>query len=494
MVRKKSIWGGFSNVVQNLGMLVAEQDPNLQNYYVGREQYLDKALDINDPLIFFMGPKGIGKSAILQMVRVERARDQKRVIDIAPDDLAFSAFANLRVESPLLTDALRGQWLFKSLWDYVLLMEIWERENSAIQNRLEKFKSLFMKSGDEKRIQRLFKITINDEGKPISLTDRILELIKEVELSSQAGDTEIKGKVILQEGSSKRFQMLAEINHAVKKLHDVLKHEYYVLVDDLDLYWCNEPNQNAFIAALFLSLRKLSRPPVKFLVSIREDIYNCLPLVDKDKSRDRVCNVEWGLSAIKEMIEMRVANALNCKATEIWGNIFPEKTFETFSLYSTKKPREFIRLASLCLNRAYLNGHKRVLEDDILQAVREHSNERLNDLVSDLRYVYPRLEIVLEKFRGKEKEFPFKTLDDIATELAVEALEGDNATWFWAGQFDERGVDFAELLADIGFLLIKENRTALSKPYDRSKMGHIQPNMWFAVYPMYAPALELLGA
>lgn len=493
MARKKRIGGSLSDAARNLGMLVAEDDDNLHRYYVGREQYLDKALKIDDALIFFMGPKGIGKSAILQMVRLERARDQKRVIDIAPDDLAFSAFANLKVESPLLTDAMRGQWLFKSLWDYVLLMEIWERENSAVQNRFEKFKSLFMKGKDEKRIERLFQITITDEGETVSLTDRILELIKEVELSAQTGETEIKGKVTLQQASSRRFQMLAEINHAVKKLPDVLKHEYYVLVDDLDLHWRNEPNQNAFIAALFLSLRKLSRRPIKFLVSIRQDIYNCLPLVDKDKSRDRVCSVEWGLSTIREMIERRVASALNCKPTDVWGNVFPEGAFDSFARYSTKKPREFIRFASLCLNRAYINGHKRVHDEDISQAVREHSDERVQDLVSDLTYVYPRLEIVLNKFRGEEREFPFQSLDDIATELAIDALETADGEWLWAAQFDGRGVDFAELLADIGFLQIKDNRTARPKAYDRSRVGRIQPDMWFAVHPMYAPALELLG-
>jgi len=494
MARKRGIGRSLSDAARNLGMLVAEQDPNLERYYVGREEYLDRALNMDDTLIFYMGPKGIGKSAILQMVRLERARDEKRVIDIAPDDLAFSAFANLRVESALLTDALRGQWLFKSLWDYVLLMEIWERENSGVQNRLEKFKSLFMKSKDEKRIQRLFQITISDEGKAVSLTDRILELIKEVELSAQASGTEIKGKVSLQQSSARRFQLLAEINHAVKKLPEVLKHEYYILVDDLDLHWRNEPNQNAFIAALFLSLRKLSRRPIKFLVSLREDIYNCLPLVDKDKSRDRVCTVEWGLYTIREMIEKRVSTALKCKTTDVWGNVFPERAFETLARYSTKKPREFIRFASLCLNRAHINGHKRVHEDDISQAVREYSCERMQDLVSDLRYVYPRLEIVLEKFRGKDREFGFETLDVTATELALDALEAEDSESLWAGQFDGRGVDFAESLADIGFLQVKDNRTARAKSYERSVAGRVRADMWFAVHPMYAPALELLGA
>ncbi|HUV42242.1 MAG TPA: hypothetical protein VMW23_10690 [Sedimentisphaerales bacterium] len=274
----------------DLGRLMAEGDKHLALYYVGRERYVDKALCIDDPVIFMMGPKGIGKSAVLQMVRLEKTRDQKRIINIAPDDLAFSALANLKVESPMLTDAVRGTWLFKSLWDYVLLMELWEKENSQPQNRLERFVSLFTKTKDKKRIERLFEITISDSGKATTLTNRILELIKEIELSGKINNIGVGGSVKIANGGSKQFELLSEINNAVKKLPAMLEHNYYVLIDDLDLYWKNDPNQNAFIAALFLSLRKLSTPPIKFMVSIREDIYNCLPLPDKDKSRDRICS------------------------------------------------------------------------------------------------------------------------------------------------------------------------------------------------------------
>jgi hypothetical protein len=491
--RKKSV-GNLLEAARNLGLLVAENDKNLGLYYVGREQYLDRALNINDPIIFFMGPKGIGKSAILQMVRLERERDEKRIIDIAPDDLAFSAFANVKMESPLLTDALRGQWLFKSLWDYVLLMEIWEKENPAGQNRLERFKSLFIKTRDEKRIQKLFQITITDEGNSLTFTDRILQLIKEIELSAQIGSTELKGKVGVDSSSSGRFELLSEINHAVKTLPDVLKHEYYILIDDLDLHWQNEPNQNAFIASLFLSLRKLARPPLKFLVSIRNDIYNCLPLADKDKSRDRLCDVDWSLQYIKQMIEKRLVKVLNCSQEDVWGNIFPEDGFSILAKHSTKKPREFIRMASLCLTRAVINDHKRVLENDMAEAMRTYSVERVQDMVSDFRYTYPRLDIVIENFRGKPREFPLKLVDELVTKLALEALDRQDAPWFWAGQFDERAVDFAELLADIGFLQVKENRTAVPKLYDRERIGKIGRDMWFAIHPMYAPGLDLLGA
>ncbi|MDD1776797.1 MAG: hypothetical protein LUQ65_01405 [Candidatus Helarchaeota archaeon] len=494
MAKKRNGFGNFTKASRDLGMLVAEQDKNLGLYYVGREQYLDRALDINDPIIFFMGPKGIGKSAILQMVRLERQRDEKRIIDIAPDDLAFSAFANVKMESPLLTDALRGQWLFKSLWDYVLLMEIWERENPDAKSRFEQFKSLFVRTEDEKRIQKLFQITVTDTGNTLTFTDRIMQLVREVELSAQIGSTNIKGKVGIEHPSSSRFELLAEVNHAIKTLPGLLKHQYYILIDDLDLHWQNEPNQNAFISSLFLSLRKLARPPLKFLVSIRNDIYNCLPLADKDKSRDRLCDVEWNLLFIKEMIEKRLIAALDCSQKDVWGNVFPQNGFETLAKHSTKKPREFIRMTSLCLARAATNGHRRVHDDDISEAIRTYSAERAQDLVSDLRYTYPKLDVVIENFRGKSKEFPFKTIDELTTKLALEALERQDAPWFWAGQFDERAGDFAELLADIGFLQVKENRTAVPKPYDREKMGRINCDIWLSVHPMYAPGLDLLGA
>ena len=166
--------------------------------------------------------------------------------------------------------------------------------------------SLFTRAKDKKRIQRLFEITISDSGKATTLTNRILELIKEIELSGQINGVGVRGSVKIADGGSKQFELLSEINNAVKTLPHMLEHDYYVLIDDLDLYWKNEPNQNAFIAALFLSLRKLSTPPIKFMVSIRDDIYNCLPLTDKDKSRDRICSMDWDLPSIKKMVEKRI--------------------------------------------------------------------------------------------------------------------------------------------------------------------------------------------
>ncbi len=491
MPRKKKT--NFLKKIHDLGRLQAEKDHDLQGYYVGRDRYLEKALDMSDPTIFYIGPKGIGKSAILQMVRLERKDKQEIIVNISPDDLAFSALANLNIDSPILKEG-QNQWLFTSLWDYVLLMELWARENSRDRNMLDKFISLF-RSKDKKRIEKLFNKTIDDSGNALSFTDRIIQLIDEISLSIENNSVSLSGTAKLNHNNiTSQFRFLNEINHAAKELPKKIENKYYVLIDDLDRYWNNEPTQNGLIAALFTSLIHLSCPSVKFIVSIRKDIYKCLPLADKDKSRDRICNVEWDMSMLQEMIEKRILQKTRFTKQDIWGNLFPSDCFEKLAFYSTQRPRELIRLTSLCIDCAKKNDHKRISKDDIDIAIRDYSAERLEDIASELNHTYPKLEVVFEKFRGKKKEFPFSCIDEIATELAIEGSDREKLMpWVWAGSFMDRAIELAVLLLDIGFLQIKMNRTAKPEKYLPDKIGVVTKDMWFAVHPMYAPALSLLG-
>ena len=120
--RKKErnyLTGSTGKPVNHLGRLVAEEDPDLMRYYVNKERYVDRALSFPDPAVFFIGPKGVGKSAVLQMVRLLRAADASRVVSISPDDLAFSALANINADTPVLANAGQNKYLFKALWDYV---------------------------------------------------------------------------------------------------------------------------------------------------------------------------------------------------------------------------------------------------------------------------------------------------------------------------------------------------------------------------------------
>jgi len=493
MAKKKKDSNKYKKLFQHIakfGKLVAEEDSKLNRYYIGREKYVDKALDYEDPVNFFVGPKGIGKSAILQMIRLEKSNCDKSIINITPDDLAFSALANIQATNPLLSDATKQQWLFKSLWDYVLLMEIWTRESPRDQ-RFMWFKK-YWSNKDEKRLERLFNITFDKNGNPKNntFTDRILQLIDEIEFSCG----EIGGKIKLSE--SDKYAFLSEINNAAKVLPSKLKNKYYILIDDLDLYWKNEPSQNALIASLFVSIKKLSSNQIKFIVSIREDIFAKLPIQDKDKMRDKVCNIFWSNDLLKQMVTTRIECIIGkCEETVIWGDLFPENTFEKIQKKSTLKPREIIRFIHLCIEYATKNTHKRVQESDVNEALLAYSKERIADIDSEYNYVYPKLNHVIMKFYGKTKEFEFKLIKDIAEELALERMDSDTGQqpWNWVGYFDTCPDKFALILLEIGFLQIKVNRTAIPEDYNYSLHGSINENKWFAVHSMYRNALQLLG-
>lgn len=268
--------------IHDLETTVAEEDQNLPQYYVGRRFFLDRALNREDASSVFVGPKGVGKSAILQMVRHEARADgnEARLIEIAPDDLAFSALANIDARTPLLESANENQWLFTSLWNFVICAEILYRETED-RLALGRLLTKWFGTRHKKQQEKLLKITVDDEGRHLSMTDKMLALIEAIEIEGGYDKTSAKGKVTLRdpENKSKDLELLQLVSNVAKNLPGNITHEYFVLIDDLDLNWRGTPLENAFIAAMFLAVRKLSRERViKFVISLRHSIYRQINL------------------------------------------------------------------------------------------------------------------------------------------------------------------------------------------------------------------------
>src|SRR5262249_12464438 len=151
---------------------------------------------------------------------------------------------------------------------------------------------------------------------------------------------------------------LGLINSVAKHVNEHLRHTYYITIDDLDLHWTDTPIQNSFLAALFLSLKNFSKPPhLKCLVSMREQIFRSLPLQDRDKFHDWICHVEWGMLDVKEMLTERINKRLGIERSLIWGSVFPAAAFERMWEHTCGRPRELIRLASLCITEGRKAGH-----------------------------------------------------------------------------------------------------------------------------------------
>lgn len=484
-----------SNENLDFGRLIADHDDDLAQYYVAAERYVKRALNVEDPAVFFVGPKGIGKSAILQMVRLTKSSEDNRIINITPDDLAFSALANAEGASSILHEAGKNQWLFKALWDYILLLEIFRRE-FASAGALAGFVSGLFQGQYEKEARRL--VALSEDKGSETLTSRILQLIHEIEVSGEYAGGRVGATVKLEksrESSVNSFQLLNLVNSLAKKMRDNVRHPYYVLIDDLDLYWEDKPTQNSFIAGLFTSLRHFSHPPIKAVVALRDNIFDALPLIDRDKFPDVVCHVRWDYAAVRQMLEQRVVFRLKVQPTEVWGGVFPENASDLIWMHSNGRPREAIRLATIAANEALHNGHLQILPEDMDKAIRDFSNERIREVTDEYRYKYPGLEFLVRRMNGWPREFPYDrvtTLLDLVV-LEIEMKEPGSERYDWIAGFANDPRRFAELLLQHNILWIKLSRTDTAKPYDSKNSVEVTSERWFAVHPMFAPGLGLIG-
>ena len=484
--------------MSDLERIVAEYEDNLVSYYVGREYFLDRALSRDDLKSIFYGPKGVGKSAILQMVKLEeRSRgNEQRVISITPDDLAFNALSNLETTSPLLSDVKKRDFVFKSLWNYVLCTEILSREFQGY-NAVEGLFTKILGSKNKAEQKKLIDITLGDDGTPASLTAKMLSLVEAVQISGGTPDgSSITGRLEVGESNvEQNMELLQLINQVTKKLSDNLTHEYYVLIDDLDLDWDGSLLQSEFIGAMFHSIRKLSKDTrsVKFVVSLRKEIYREIDLSHRDKFRDFVEEVRWSKQLIMAIIEERVAFVLSCSPEQVWGKLFPDGAFEFLYDLTGGMPREMIRVSVSCIKAALGDiGRTSVQASDINEGVKAFSEQRLDDLGSDFRFQYPRLSLVCKLFRGMKKEFDSEAIETVSYKL-IEKLGDDPAELEWATSGVESPLLLARTLLRTGFLLFKAGRSDYARIPEEDDITLLERSNWFAIHPMYQAGLGLDG-
>lgn len=483
----------------DLERYVADGDDMLSQYYVGRELFLARALSRDDPTSVFIGPKGVGKSAILQMVRLqeEASGDSARVIEIAPDDLAFNALVNVHNRTPLLQSPGDNRWLFKSLWDYVLCVAILEKEHGD-RDAIEKALKSWFGDRHEKEQKQLLRAALDDSGTKRSMTEKMLSLVEEIEVQgSFAGNggavrmkTRDSGSEIPRGGDLNTLQL---INNVAKQLPSRLKHEYYVLVDDLDLNWKGTDLQNAFLGSLFLSLRKLSHDRrIKFVVSLRKRIFRSVDIEERDKFAHMVCEVDWTQQQLKEMAELRLCVSLSLHPHEVWDNLFPENAFRTILGNTNGMPREIIRLAVACVKKSKQLGHLRISEEDLEAALRAFSEERIDDYCSDNLTVLPDIRAVVQQFHGGKKEFDLEYVREIAYRAASRIKQDEQRNgWIFAGL--DSPVDFARRLLMSGFLMAKQGRHGEARVVAEHELELVDEQNWFAIHPMYVAALQIEG-
>lgn len=161
--------------------------------------------------------------------------------------------------------------------------------------------------------------------------------------------------------------------------------------------------------------------------------------------------------------------------------------------HSYGRPREAIRIVSLCIAEAQRKGHLQVELDDLEISIRKFSDARVTEIASEFSHIYSGLDPIIRKLSALPKEFPVEKLSEITEDiwLEIECKEDVAQEYPWAGGYAEDPKGFAKILLECGILLFKADRMAEPVAYDLDKRPEVSADKWLAIHPVFWPALGL---
>jgi hypothetical protein len=475
-------------IAQSLGNSTAEHDHNLKNYYVPND-YLNSTLNFSDKKTFFIGRKGVGKSAIVEHIR--QVKDPNEVITINPDDFSF----NLLEESQVIKDltSINPEVIYKYLWKYLVIIEILKHTFGA--------KKPFIPFTSANKVHRFLMECGEISQLDLTMGERLVKMIERIKISAKSLNVSAEVKISATDKTS-TIEIFKQIDNLVKELPQLLKHKkYYILIDDLDNGWQNSLIQNQFLKALFKALFKfISMDNFRFIICLREDIFSQLKLEDSDKFQDYIVEMSWNECFLKEVIEKRISFAYDIPQEKVWDTFFVPKIshmtpFNYIFQRTLCRPRDIIQFVQACIERAARQKHKLITDGDIREAERSYSKRKLGDLANEYKYVYPNLDNVLALFAGKPRELDYKQLEEIILTIlgTSERQNIDDPTSFkWIlNQYYNEPDELIRMLIDIDFL---GYRTTQREPvcfgYEKKPII-ISPKFRYRVHECFVNALDL---
>ena len=160
--------------------------------------------------------------------------------------------------------------------------------------------------------------------------------------------------------------------------------------------------------------------------------------------------------------------------------------------YCQNRPRDVLIYCKYAIESAQRKLHQRILIDDLQEARRVFSDNRLKELADEYADNYPQLQLVLLRFYGLGRKFTIKGIENLIRKLLVD-VEVKQHCARWIFKFTTPDL-FIKLLYNIGFIGIE---TRGSEPTFRSngpQTAGIPPlgvDTVVIVHPTYVDALNL---
>ncbi|MGC5279418.1 P-loop ATPase, Sll1717 family [Actinomadura citrea] len=430
-----------------------------------------------------IGRKGSGKSAICRTLAAEQSSEVTTVL-VTPDALSADEIRRFELQG------IPHEMAKKLIWRYVLATHIarhlvahaaeahgkaGRRSVSTVRNFLAANGEL----GDQRPrfwqiIERL-RTSLSLEAFGVGITWELGGPSEGIRTANQLDVVE------------------RNLKQAIKDLACPAEHgRLLLLVDQIEDVWSNDGESDSLVIGLLRAARDVtsSFSGVSCVVFLRSDIYDLLQFPDKDKLHGDEMRVDWSESRLLELILARAQASLgvDIDTDRLWSEIFPPRMNGTpvgayLVQHTLLRPRDIIHLCNLCRDIAEGNGHDRITERDLSEAVHQYSDWKLNDLANEYLANYPFLDGLYPIFR----DHGYVVTRHAFKRRAAEPLRA------LAGRFPERasgltGDDVIDVLYEIGFLGVRRNDHVV---YAHDHHDRIEStDREFHIHPCFRPALR----
>lgn len=299
----------------DVGKVSAERDDNLKNYFYDNGTL--KKLISNEKFFLMLGRKGSGKTALFNYFTEnpnEFVTDQDIVVSISLDDYSWSVHA-------LLTQNQAADSLsYRQSWRFVLMLEVLKqlsrlegvgKQVKTAQSTMEKIlgspiPSLFdlVKS----KILRLSKLKLPKGG--FDLENMNLDTL-EID-GGEVAFEDVSDNPDLRTSLSSNIEGLTKFLETAVNSELPLKQRVFICFDRIDEAWDSTSQEvsikviTGLIAAADSITQRFSGN-IRPIVFIREDIFETLPLNDKNKLREDCGSLlKWDKDGLQNLLLQRI--------------------------------------------------------------------------------------------------------------------------------------------------------------------------------------------
>ena len=443
----------------SFGTIAAERDSLLSDCFFPTAFY-QRVRDINDVGSGLIGRSGSGKTAILEQLKL----DHFRSVTIHPEELAFRYLGKSDLIVALRQSGVNLDYFYKLLWRHVFVVEILKhrfpedaQRTGLISQLIERIhRNVRPDQARERAIKYLDEWGATVLQEPHERIEHIHGKLEEslrmkLGVSGSWGDVfglnaSIEREVNRQTETKKRIESAQEVvsliqvqdlnavkDYIGKEIIDDPQNPCFVLIDDLDKFWVEEPVLYELIRAMLLEIDDWANVPnVKIVYALRDNVLHKLESnfqsrsYQREKLADQQVHLQWSRRELTDLINKRLAwlagHPGGAGAPRI-ASLLPKRAnrrphgLDYILDRTLNRPRDVIDF----LNRAsqLATGRSQFSWSVIERAEQSYSSSRLVALFDEWHENYAGLDLVAAKLlNGRKPRFTISDWDqDILLDL-----------------------------------------------------------------------------